>query len=174
MDTLLEILKYTIPSVIVFITAYFMIKMHLDEQQRIFARAKKTEAMKISLPIRLQAYERLTLVCDRASIPNTLLRVRGGGMRIADLKGALMLAVSQEFDHNSSQQLYVSETLWQIILLAKANTLKLITDAAEGLDPNAPDDAYVDRLFELLNAQEGANALQTALVAIRTEASQIF
>lgn len=170
----LEILKFTIPALIVFFTAYFLLKMLLDERQRIDRMILKQDAQKITLPLRLQAYERLTLLCDRVSISNALLRIRMPGMTVAELRGSLMLAISQEFEHNTSQQLFVSETLWQIIRLAKEQTLMLVASCSEGLDPQADAEALVQKLLKALDEQGGMNPLITALVAIRTEAGQLF
>ena len=174
MELFFEILKYTIPALIVFATAYFLLKAMLDEQHKIHARAIQKEAMKITLPMRLQAYERLTLLCDRIEIQNALLRIRNAGMSMGELRGALMLTVNQEFDHNSSQQLYVSETLWQILQVAKNNTLLMINQASEGLEAGNPDDEFVARLLDLIQQQEGLSPLQKAIMAIRTEAGQLF
>ncbi|MBK8967429.1 MAG: hypothetical protein R3D58_05915 [Saprospiraceae bacterium] len=174
MELFLELLKFTIPALIVFFTAYFLLKMLLDERQRIDRMALKQDAQKITLPLRLQAYERLTLLCDRVSIHNSLLRIRMPGMTVADLKGALLLSISQEFEHNTSQQLFVSETLWRIINLAKSQTLDLITEAAEDLDPQANAGLLVDKLLAAVDAQDAMPPLQRAIVAIRTEAGQLF
>lgn len=174
MDLFLEILKLTLPSLVVFFTVYFMLKLLLEERQRMDAVLLRQDAQKITLPLRLQAYERLTLLCDRASIPNTLLRVRMPGMTVAQLTHALLIAINQEFDHNTSQQLFVSDTLWRIITAARQQTILLITQAAEGLDPQAADDALVNRLFAMLEAQGEMTPLQQAIVAIRTEAGQFF
>ncbi len=174
MDLLLEILKLTLPALVVFFTVYFVLKLLLEERQRMDGVMLRQEAQKITLPLRLQAYERLTLLCDRVSIPNTLLRVRMPGMTVAQLTHALLLAINQEFDHNSSQQLYVSETLWRIISIAKQQTLELIAQAAEGLDPQGGDEALVRRLFAMLEAQGEPTPLQQAIVAIRTEAGRLF
>ncbi len=174
MSFFLEILKLTLPALVVFFTVYFMLKLLLDERQRMDAMLLRQDAQKVTLPLRLQAYERLTLLCDRASIPNTLLRVRMPGMTTAQLTHALLIAINQEFDHNTSQQLYVSETLWRIITVARQQTLTLITQAAEGLDPQESDEALVQRLFAMLEVQGEPTPLQQAIVAIRTEAGQLF
>ena len=174
MDLFFELLKYTIPALIVFFTAYFLLKQLLDERQRIDRMALKQGAQKITLPLRLQAYERLTLLCDRVSIPNALLRIRMPGMTVGELRGALLLSISQEFEHNTSQQLFVSETLWQIISLAKDQTLSLITQAGEDLDSKAGDQAFVDELLTMLDAQGLPTPLHRAIIAIRTEAGQLF
>ena len=174
MDLFFELLKYTIPALVVFFTAYFLLKMLLDERQRIDRMALRQEAQKITLPLRLQAYERLTLLCDRVEISNSLLRIRMPGMTVAELKGTLMLSISQEFEHNTSQQLFVSETLWQILAIAKTHTLGLIAKASEGLKPEADAQELVERILVLLDEQGSPSTLQTAIIAVRTEAGQLF
>ncbi len=174
METFFEILKFTIPGLVVFFTAYYLLKLYLDDVQRTNLLTLRTESQKISLPLRLQAYERLTLLCDRMEIMNVLLRIRMGGMTVSDLKGAMLLAIRQEFDHNTSQQLYVSETLWKIISVSKDETLNFVVQAAEGLDPQASDDVLVEMLLRMLNNQGQPTPLQKAVIALRTEAGQLF
>lgn len=174
MEMFLELLKYTIPGLIVFFTAYYLLKLHLDDRLRMELAAQRNESVKITLPLRLQAYERLTLLCDRAAIQNTLLRIRMPGMTTGELRGALMLAISQEFDHNTSQQLYVSDTLWKIISLAKNETLGIVSETAPDLDPASDSSQLVDALFRVLEEKGPASTLQKAIVAIRTEAGQLF
>lgn len=174
METFLEILKYTVPGLVVFVTAYFLLKLYLDDRLRYELATQRSESLKITLPLRLQAYERLTLLCDRISIPNTLLRIRMPGMTVGELRGALMLAISQEFDHNTSQQLYVSDTLWQIISFAKNDALNFVMQTATDLDPKADAQVLVNALLQTLDENQGSNPLQKALIAIRTEAGQLF
>ncbi|MBL7805861.1 MAG: hypothetical protein JNL02_19120 [Saprospiraceae bacterium] len=174
MEAFLEILKYTIPGLIVFATAYHLLKLYLDDVQRSNQHTLRSEAQKVSIPLKLQAYERLTLLCDRMEVMNVLLRIRMDGMSVAALKGALLVAISQEFDHNTSQQLYVSDTLWKIISLAKDETLNLVVTASAGLDPQAPDDALVENLIRLLEQQGQPSPLQRAIMALRAEAGQLF
>jgi len=174
METFLEILKYTIPGMVVFATAYYLLKLYLDDRLRYEMTKQRGESLKITLPLRLQAYERLTLLCDRVSVPNTLLRIRMPGMTVGDLRGGLMLAISQEFDHNTSQQLYVSETLWQIISFAKNDTLNYVVQTASDLDPKADSSELVNALLSGIDEQKESTVLQKALIAIRVEAAQLF
>ena len=174
MEMFLELLKYTLPGLVVFATAYYMLKLYLDDRLRYEMTLQRNENLKITLPLRLQAYERLTLLCDRVSVPNTLLRIRMPGMTVGELRGALMLAISQEFDHNTSQQLYVSETLWQIISFAKNDTLNFIAQTATDLDPKSNAEVLVNEMLRALDEKGDATVLQKALVAIRTEAAQLF
>lgn len=173
MELFAEILKYTLPALIVFATAYFLIKQLFDQQSALHAQKLRLDAKKITLPVRFQAYERLSLLCERISLPNVLLRIRTQGMKVADLKLALMVAVSQEFDHNVSQQIYVSDTLWQIIRFAQQDVLNGIAQVAAELDHDAPDQILVDALFAYLD-QKPSDPLIQAQTAIRTEIGQLF
>lgn len=173
MEQFFEVLKYTIPGLIVFATAYYMLKLYLDDRRRIDVASLKNEAQRITIPLRLQAYERLMLLCDRASIPNVLLRIRVPGMSVAELRGALLLAISQEFEHNVSQQLYVSGTLWQIINVAKTDTMNIVTQLAEGFAPEADSEPYVAALFDYLDNNDSTSLIKAA-IAVRTEAGRLF
>lgn len=174
MEVFIELLKIILPSLLVFATAYFLLKMLLDERQRVDRAIFRNDAQKITLPLRLQAYERLTLLCDRVNILNTIMRVRTPGMKVRELRGSLMMAISQEFDHNTSQQLYISETLWKILKIAKSDTLNLVTNVGEELDPNGDAELLVQALLQTLDAQEQPTILDKAVFAIRTEAGQLF
>ncbi|MBL7829260.1 MAG: hypothetical protein JNJ57_21675 [Saprospiraceae bacterium] len=173
MEIFIELLKVILPSLLVFTTAYFLLKMLLDERQRVDRAILRNDAQKITLPLRLQAYERLTLLCDRVNILNASMRVRTPGMKVKELRGALMLLISQEFDHNTSQQLYVSETLWKIIQFAKTETLNAVTSVGEEIDPNADAQELFMAFAAFLEAQP-ATILDKAIMAIRTEAGQLF
>lgn len=173
MEFFLEILKLTLPGLLVGATAYILLKALLDERQRVDRALLRNDAQKTTLPLRLSAYERLMLLCDRADVANCMLRVRMPGMKVRELRGVLLMAINQEFEHNVSQQLYVSDTLWQIIRMAKNNTLALVTMTAPELDPNADADALAEALIQALDAQP-ITPLQTAVMAVRTEAGQLF
>lgn len=173
MEFFLEILKLTLPAVIVGATAYLLLKALLEERQRIDKALLRNDAQKITLPLRLAAYERLMLLCDRAEIPNAMLRVRMPGMKVKELRAVLLVAINQEFEHNVSQQLYVSDTLWQIIRMARNNTLAMATMTGSELDPEAPDEVLAHALLVAVDEQ-GLTPMQTAVMAVRTEASQLF
>jgi hypothetical protein len=173
MELFFEVLKYTIPALVVFATAYYLLKLLLDERQRIDRAILRNDAQKLTLPLRLQAYERLVLLCDRADVLNTMFRLRTPDMKVRDLRTSLMLAISQEFDHNTSQQLYVSETLWQIIQFAKSDTLNFVTTVASHLDPNADAELLASEIVKAQEEQQ-PTVLQKSIMAIRMEAGNLF
>lgn len=174
MIVFLEILKYILPALVVFATVYYLVDAQFKQQLRVMNQQQKLEAQKLTLPLKLQAYERLILLLERLALDQLLLRVRGAGMTAGELQGALLIAISQEFDHNVSQQLYVSETLWQMVSFTKSELLSLVSKAGEGLDPAGADEQLVHRLL-LVHEQLGtANPMLKTQMAIRTEAGKLF
>ena len=111
METFLEIVKITVPALIVFLTVYFVMKTYLDKQYQIQLLQFKKDQKNTTTPLKLQAYERLSLFCERISIPNLVLRMKTKGASSAALRVSLLMAVQQEFEHNISQQIYISDQL---------------------------------------------------------------
>ncbi len=172
MELLFEILKFTLPALIVGLTTYFLFKNFFDFQYRIKAMENKQNDRRITVPMRLQAYERLSLFCERISIPNLIMRLRAQDGNAQSLRFALMIAVQQEFEHNVSQQVYVSDQLWQIIKLTKENMLGIISEVAQKIDKSADTEPFIDALFKYL--EENQSPTDTALAAIRKEAGDLF
>lgn len=124
----------------------------------------------IIMPMRFQAYERLILLSERIDFADLMLRLRTPGTSARELQSALLIAVQQEYEHNLTQQLYITPELWQVLLAAKAKTMDFISLAGEGLNANASSEEFAKRLFDLVS-KETALPSQIARKAIKTEAS---
>ncbi len=168
-----EILKFTIPALVMFWAVQSLFKEFLQGQQQMRLMEIKQQQSSTTLPLRLQAYERLSLFCERISIPNLVMRLRTDGMQAGALRVALMMAIQQEFEHNLTQQVYVSEQLWEIIKLSRTDTVNVVISVAEGVDPKADANELVKALFAAMENREGAPLL-TAQTAIKKEAGLLF
>lgn len=166
---ILEIVKITVPALIVFLTIYFLIKEFLQKQLQLQNLEYRQRQQSTSLPIRLQAYERLSLLIERISIPNLLFRLRAQNSTSGALRVALLLAIQQEFEHNVTQRVYVSDKLWTILRAARQDTENIINGIAEKIDPKAPAEELAGTLLNYLDMQE-STAVETAQLAIKTEA----
>lgn len=173
METLLEIIKLTIPGMLAFLAAYFVLKVYLDNQQKMQQLKMQQEQVQAGLPMRLQAYERLSLFCERIAIPSLLLRVRREGLSSGELRIALLIAIQQEYEHNITQQVYVSSQLWEIIKLARDESINFISIVAEKVGGKAEGKELANMLIGLVNQQE-AMAVDKALLAIKREAATKF
>ena len=173
MTFLLELLKISIPAIVVGGTVWMMLKQYFQSQYQLRLLENKKQNGETTLPLRLQAYERLSLLCERISIPNLLARLGTDGVTVNDLRTAMLIAIRQEFEHNITQQIYVSENLWSIVKVARDNTAEIVHLIAQKLDPKADVSVYIAALFEFLESQQ-ADSLLTAQMAIRQEATQVM
>jgi hypothetical protein len=137
MLALYELLKYTVPSLVVLATAYYLLKMFLDKEAEKVQMQMRLDVQKISLPVRMQAYERLVLLLERIEPAGLLVRTNMPGMNALQLQSALVQTIRSEFEHNLSQQLYVSTKCWEMVRNAREESIKRINTAAMKLTPEA-------------------------------------
>jgi len=173
LNTILEIIKITVPALVVFLTVRTLMQQYLGQQLQLQRLDIQQKQLGQTLPLKLQAYERLVLLCERISIPQLLMRLRPEGLTVAEMRLQMMLAAQQELEHNVTQQVYVSDQLWQIVALAYEETINLITKAAEAVPAKAPATELVNALLSLLD-QRSDTIVDKARGAIRKEASLIL
>lgn len=178
------VLAATIPSAIVFVTAFLLMRdfmkrhenmlkeMHANEQKRIMAQIK-TENKKIISPVRLQAYERVVLMLERISPNSLLLRSVDNSLNASQMRVKLIQTIRQEYEHNLSQQVYISVENWQLVRNAKEEIVKLINTAHGQLEDNAQAHELSSRVIEL-SVQKGNLPVDNALVAVKQEIQKTF
>ncbi|MEM6770650.1 MAG: hypothetical protein AAF597_08715 [Bacteroidota bacterium] len=121
--------------------------------------------------LRLQACERLTLMLERINVPNLLLRLAPSvGGTAKEYTAMLLLNIRQEFEYNVTQQIYVSDQLWSIMLAARDNVSQLIVRAAEGADSAE----QVASRLRLMSSRQPDDAIGVGQAAIRREASLVI
>ncbi len=150
MEQFLEILKYILPSLIVFVTIYFLYKLFVQTQERQKVLQLKHESKNIILPLRLQAYERVVLYLERITPSNLVIRLNNPALNVTQLQMMILSAIRNEFDHNLSQQLYISSFGWSSVKSAKEEVIKLVNLAAAKVSPDAPSTELTSKIFELL------------------------
>ncbi len=173
LETVLEIIKITIPALIVFLTVYYLQKQFLKNQYNLQLLDLKKNQIDNTLPLKLQAYERLTLFLERIKLENLILRIRTEKMTASNLHIALLVSIQKEFEHNVAQQVYISPELWEIITLVKNETINLVNVVAKEQEPEADAIAYSRDLFNKMNNLP-IKPVDKALLAIKKEASIIL
>ena len=123
--------------------------------------------------IKLQAYERLSLYIQRISIPEIIYRLRKKDMSAKDLNTVLLVSIQKELEHNNTQQIYVSEKLWQIINIAKDETVHIINQAYEEAGSEATDEQFIQKIIEK-TAGRKLSATDKALSALKKEVDLIL
>ena len=173
MDAIIEFLKFTIPGLIVFATSYFLIKAFFENEEKKRQAEYKSGNHKLITPVKLQAYERLIMFLERISLDSLLVRVMEPSMTVERLQSALLMTVRAEFEHNLSQQLYVSVKTWNTIRASKENVIRLINTVASTLDSKAPGFELSKRILDAIIVTE-KSPVQTSIDLLKLEAEQFM
>lgn len=161
------------PALLVALSSYMIIKRMLAGEASRKNAELLIESRKITVPMRLQAYERLVLFLERISPESLILRVRKSNMKNQDLQVALLSAIRTEFEHNLSQQLYVSITVWQAVKSAKETVVSMVNEVAMNVKPEEPSMAMATALLEK-SVSEDMDSITEAMTLLKKEARKIF
>jgi hypothetical protein len=168
---ILELLSYTIPSIITGLVAYYFFVNHTKNEERKIKLSILKENQKQSLPIKLQAYERMTLFLERINLPKLLTRVGSVNNDKVAYSQSLISTIDQEFEHNIAQQIYISEECWNIIIASKNATIHIIKKTS---DLESIKDAQEFREAIIKRMINSAPPSTAALAFIKNEVGQFI
>ena len=168
-----DILIVTIPAVIVAATAAIVVKMMLKKDVETRRIQIILENQKTITPLRLQAYERIILFLERISPNSVVIRLQTPNMTVQELHRQMLITIRAEFEHNLSQQLYVSSKAWEATRNAKERTIQMLNVCLQGLNSMDNAMAYSQAIFEKLIEIE-KSPTQEALELIKKEVRNLF
>ncbi|MCT4615858.1 MAG: hypothetical protein N4A49_13420 [Marinifilaceae bacterium] len=172
MTELLEILKISIPSLIVASTSYLLIKKLMDSRIKQLELEKFKELNKESLTIRLQAYERLILLCERINPNSLIIRENQSGLTNFELEHKLVASLKSEFEHNLSQQLYISNKAWRKVNETKDEIIMLIRKEASQLEKQDSSLGLCKSIIETYS--QNNNIVEESIELLKKEVSTIW
>ena len=173
MEIILEILKYTIPAVVIFVGMYFILNSFLDSEERKRSLRYRTDNQKTITPVKLQAFERFILFLERINLSNLVMRTYTNGMSAKALQAKMHATIRQEFEHNIAQQLYISTTVWKMVKSSKEETIKVINNCADQLNDDASGLELSQFVLELVGQVE-TTPTEIAIEALKKELGQVF
>lgn len=168
---IVEILAYTIPSLITGAIAYFLFDSHFKDQQNTRRWLLQKDHQAATLPLRLQAYERMTLFMERINPSQLMVRISPLSEDKNDYRNFVIAQIEQEFEHNLTQQIYISEKCWSIIVTAKNATIQMIRLAAKN---EKVKDAYGLREAVISDLLEKPSPSSAALAFIKNEVGELW
>ena len=168
---IVEIIAYTLPSLITGAVAYFLFNSYFKDQQNARRWLLQKENQPAILPLRLQAYERLTLLMERINPSQMMVRISPLSDDKTDYQNLVIAQIDQEFEHNLSQQIYVSEECWSVLLTAKNATIQMIRLATQN---EKVTDADSLRAFIVSDFLEKPTTSSAALSFIKNEVGQLW
>jgi hypothetical protein len=170
-EQLIEGVKYALPAIVTgYTTYYFLDRFFRREEKKQILQAKQ-ELQKFSLPIRLQAYERLALFLERISPVYLVKNIYPDSEEKNKYVEKLVFQIESEFEHNLSQQIYVTTKCWNVIVASKNATIFFIRNTAQDEDLN---NAFELQKAILTKAVEKGVPTETGLEFLRNEASDLF
>lgn len=126
------------------------------------------------IALQLQAYERLTILTERISLKNLLSRISPADMQAGIYQSLLVESIKQEYEYNLSQQLYVSNQVWEALTNLKEQNIFIIHQLANTIPANAPAIELSRRILELLDADPKTSLHFVVLDALKFEAKKIM
>lgn len=169
-DDILQLFAYLLPAVVTGAVAFYFFRLHTknEEGRRRFLLHK--DSQKNTLPIRLQAYERMALFLERIAITNLVVRVAPKSADKSAYEGLLIRTIENEFEHNLSQQIYMTDECWNVIKAAKNATIQAIRKSAVSEAESA------DKLREdlLSDTMEKTSPSATALSFVKKEIGELW
>lgn len=199
-EKLTDLIIYSIPALLVLFAIYWLSRSLLEEYSRRRKQEMAMERLRLTMPLRLQAMERMILFLERITAESLMRRYYSSGASAAEISQRIIQGIREEFDHNLSQQLYLTAVSWNRIRSAMEQMITHISyilqepgsgnndtekTAAEGSettvsarseDHSHPPKGITTGEFwnAMLSASEPRAAIEQAILALKTEAAQLW
>lgn len=158
-------------ALVVAVLSYF--KAHSKDQ-------KETQPVPVAensfqtVPLQLQAYERLALLCERIAIPNLISRLSTPGASARQMQTLLIENIKQEFEYNTSQQIYISKIAWDSVRNLRDQSILIINQVANIMPEDATATDLNKQLLEVMLKHEDAALHSIVLDTISFEAKKLM
>ncbi len=173
MEILVEVLKITLPAAIVSYAVYLIVRTFVLKELEKVRMETILKSKETILPIRIQAYERMCLFLERIAPASVLSRLNASGLSAKELQTLALRDIREEFNHNISQQLYMSENAWNNVKMAMETSISLINEVAEKVGSEASSVDLMKEVFEK-NYSSDNNSIEIALSVVKSEIKELF
>lgn len=173
MEALIEFGKIVLPASVVLYAVYLVVRSFIIREIELKKLEVRSRSIETILPSRIAAYERMTLFLERVTPQNLLVRLNNPDYKARDLQKVLLDEIRNEYNHNVSQQVYMSEEVWNLIKNAKEDLILMINDAASGMTPENTGIDLAKKIFHL-TMDKKVDAMAHALSELKKEIQQIF
>lgn len=168
---IIDLFLFATPAVITGVIAYYFFREHTKNEDGRRRFLLKKDLQVNAMPLRLQAYERMALFLERISPSKLLTRINPISSNKEDYESLLIQSIEQEYEHNLSQQIYISDKCWSIVTTAKNATIQLVRKASM---LEKTDTANKLREVILTEMMERRSPSDAALSFIKQEVSDLW
>ncbi|MBN4061780.1 MAG: hypothetical protein COA57_06325 [Flavobacteriales bacterium] len=172
-EIIFDILKIAIPAGLVVLVAYLIVKKFFENEEKKRRYESRKGNQQYTLPVRLQAYERMILFLERVSPESMLMRMNKPGMSAKALQSELTKTIRQEYEHNMAQQIYISNGAWELVKNAKEEMIRLVNIAASKMRDKATGLELSKTIFTMIS-EVGALPTHVAINYLKKEVRRMF
>ena len=173
METFTDILKISLPALLVMLTAWMVIRNMIRDDRDRRKQELLLQSVKTIAPVRLQAYERVVLFLERISPESLIMRTAKQDMTAKQLHAALVSSVRNEYEHNLSQQIYMSNEAWEMVKNARGTVVRLINSVATQLAPTATGEELSRLILEEVMDMD-TEPTRTAISYLKAEVARVM
>ncbi|MEJ7557651.1 MAG: hypothetical protein WKF66_05035 [Pedobacter sp.] len=134
---LFQVAIFIIPAIVIITYIHYLFRQEFDKYLDLKFAQQGSNVSDPLLPLRLQAHERMIVFVERINPSNVLIRLHQQGISVSDLQSLVINEINSEYQHNITQQLYVNDSIWNVIKKLKDDTIAMVGNGAKGLPPEA-------------------------------------
>jgi hypothetical protein len=173
MDPIIDLAKVLLPAAIFLYGMYLIVRSFINRDIDVRKLEVRSRAIETILPNRLQAYERMCLFLERITPQNMLLRLNTPGISAHEFHRMLLDEIRNEYNHNVSQQIYMSEGVWNLVRNAKEDLVLMINEASQQMPAEATSIDLAKMIFQLAMDKK-VDPMGHALSELKKEIQQTF
>jgi hypothetical protein len=160
-------------SISIIIIVYLFLKRQSQKEQVNLEVELKKQRQEFFLPNRVDAYERAILLMERLHPNSLVMRLNNPSLSAKIMHAEFLKTIREEFDHNITQQLFISPIAWKLLRDSKEELVKLINLAASQVQENATAIELSAKIFELV-AQLEKLPSEVATEFLKKEFQELF
>ena len=160
-------------SISIIIIVFLFLKWQSQKEQVNLEVELKKQRQEFFLPNRVDAYERAILLMERLHPNSLVMRLNNPSLPATIMHAEFLKTIREEFDHNITQQLFISPIAWKLLRDSKEELVKLINLAASQVQENATAIELSAKIFELV-AQLEKLPSEVATEFLKKEFQELF
>lgn len=174
MEAIIELLKIILPAAAVFLAVFFLAQKYFKDEQNKRDHELKKATLNITTPQKIQAYERIVIFLERINPNSLVIRVNKHGYNCRQLHQELVHSIKSEYEHNISQQIFVSHNTWELVKTAKEEIIKLINISATKVPSDAPGNELAMMILNIAANVDKKLPNELALEYTKKEIAKLF
>lgn len=173
MHYLIIIILAIVPAGAVLAMAYFFLRKSGDREIRHLQMELKRDRQNYFLPMRVDAYQRAVLLMERIHPSSLIMRLHNPALPANMFQMELLKSIREEYDHNVSQQLFISAAAWEMVRNSKDETIKIINIAGNQMNATSTGTDYAAKVFEIV-AEVGTLPTEITVDYLKKELQELF